>query len=82
MNPTRHPNHVNYKDLVERHQTASSVIFSFLWDLVFVDFDSSNMAEIVHTGVNGGKGNLFQGMRFWISAKVPQRNRFRDEVEV
>lgn len=82
VNPIRHPDHVNYNDLVERHLTASSVIFSFLWDLVFVDFDPSNMAEIVQTGVSGGRGNLFQGMKFWISFNVPQRNRFRDEVEV
>ncbi|KAI4286301.1 MAG: hypothetical protein L6R35_004444 [Caloplaca aegaea] len=43
------------------------------------------MAEIVYTGVidaEGVKGNLFQGTKFWLSQKVPQRKRFIEEVKV
>ncbi|KAL8978606.1 MAG: hypothetical protein Q9177_006362, partial [Variospora cf. flavescens] len=42
------------------------------------------MAEIVYTGVidaEGVKGNLFQGTKFWLSQKVPQRKRFIEEVK-
>lgn len=43
------------------------------------------MAEIVFSGVAedaGLQGTLFQGMRFWLSHKVPQRSRFVNEVRV
>lgn len=43
------------------------------------------MAEIVYTGVTdaqGVTGNLFQGTKFWLSQKVPQRKRFIDQVKV
>ncbi|KAL8771845.1 MAG: hypothetical protein Q9209_002783 [Squamulea sp. 1 TL-2023] len=42
------------------------------------------MAEIVYTAVTdstGLRGTLFQGARFWLSQKVPQRNRFIEEVK-
>ncbi|KAI4097887.1 MAG: hypothetical protein LQ344_000159 [Seirophora lacunosa] len=42
------------------------------------------MAEIVYTGVTdaqGVTGNLFQGTKFWLSQKVPQRKRFIDQVK-
>ena len=41
------------------------------------------MAEIVYTAVTdatGIHGTLFQGAKFWLSQKVPQRNRFIEEV--
>ncbi|KAL9012911.1 MAG: hypothetical protein Q9173_002352 [Seirophora scorigena] len=42
------------------------------------------MAETVYTGVTdaqGVTGNLFQGTKFWLSQKVPQRKRFTDQVK-
>ncbi|KAL8696518.1 MAG: hypothetical protein Q9201_007624, partial [Fulgogasparrea decipioides] len=42
------------------------------------------MAQIVYTGVTdtaGIQGQLFEGIRFWLSQKVPQRKRFIDEVK-
>ncbi|KAL8738290.1 MAG: hypothetical protein Q9181_000879 [Wetmoreana brouardii] len=42
------------------------------------------MAQIVYTGVTdaaGIQGQLFEGTRFWLSQKVPQRKRFIDEVK-
>ncbi|KAL8786656.1 MAG: hypothetical protein Q9213_002685 [Squamulea squamosa] len=42
------------------------------------------MAEIVYTAVTDAtdhRGTLFQGARFWLSQKVPQRNRFIEEVK-
>ena len=43
------------------------------------------MAEVVYAGVTdaaGIYGQLFQGTRFWLSQKVPQRKRFIEEVKV
>lgn len=43
------------------------------------------MAEIVYSAVTdatGIHGTLFQGAKFWLSQKVPQRNRFIEEVKV
>lgn len=43
------------------------------------------MAEIVYTAVadaTGIHGSLFQGVKFWLSQKVPQRSRFIEEVKV
>ena len=43
------------------------------------------MAEVVFSGVNdhsGVQGKLFQGIKFWLSQKVPQRSRFINEVKV
>ncbi|KAI4120043.1 MAG: hypothetical protein LQ338_007201 [Usnochroma carphineum] len=42
------------------------------------------MAQVVYTGVTdaeGVQGTLFQGAKFWLSQKVPQRKRFIDEVK-
>ncbi|KAL8850765.1 MAG: hypothetical protein Q9221_004333 [Calogaya cf. arnoldii] len=42
------------------------------------------MAEIVYTAVTdatGINGSLFQGAKFWLSQKVPQRSRFLEEVK-
>ncbi|KAL8645121.1 MAG: hypothetical protein Q9226_007445 [Calogaya cf. arnoldii] len=42
------------------------------------------MAEIVYTAVTdatGINGSLFQGAKFWLSQKVPQRTRFIEEVK-
>ncbi|KAL8701785.1 MAG: hypothetical protein Q9224_000332 [Gallowayella concinna] len=42
------------------------------------------MAEIVYTAVpdaTGIQGSLFQGAKFWLSQKVPQRKRFIEEVK-
>ncbi|KAL8722290.1 MAG: hypothetical protein Q9225_001195 [Loekoesia sp. 1 TL-2023] len=42
------------------------------------------MAEVVYTGVTdaaGVQGQLFQGVKFWLSQKVPQRKRFIEEVK-
>ncbi|CAL8578975.1 hypothetical protein XPA_004739 [Xanthoria parietina] len=42
------------------------------------------MAEIVYTAVadaTGIHGSLFQGVKFWLSQKVPQRSRFIEEVK-
>lgn len=43
------------------------------------------MAEVVFTGVSdhtGVQGNLFQGTKFWLSHKVPQRSRFINDIKV
>ena len=43
------------------------------------------MAHVVYSGVGGHlelQGKLFEGIKFWISQKVPQRTRFVDEVKV
>lgn len=43
------------------------------------------MAETVFSGVTGDtgvQGTLFQGIKFWISHKVPQRSRFLSDVKV
>ncbi|KAI4200023.1 MAG: hypothetical protein LQ346_002454 [Caloplaca aetnensis] len=42
------------------------------------------MAQTIYTGVTdaeGVEGTLFQGSRFWLSQKVPQRKWFIEEVE-
>ncbi|KAL8762086.1 MAG: hypothetical protein Q9184_001858 [Pyrenodesmia sp. 2 TL-2023] len=42
------------------------------------------MAQIIYTEVTdaeGIKGTLFQDVKFWLSQKVPQRNRFIEEVK-
>ena len=43
------------------------------------------MAEVVFSGVANDtdvQGTLFQGIKFWISLKVPQRLRFLSDVKV
>lgn len=43
------------------------------------------MAEIVYTAVTDAtsfQGGLFEGAKFWLSQKVPQRKRFIEEVKV
>lgn len=43
------------------------------------------MAEVVYTGISGHtnlQGTLFQGKKFWLSQKVPQRSRFIADVKV
>ena len=43
------------------------------------------MAEIVYTAVtdaSGLHGTLFQGSKFWLSQKVPQRSRFIEQIKV
>ena len=43
------------------------------------------MAEVVFSGVVSDadvQGTLFQGIKFWISHKVPQRSRFLSDVKV
>jgi len=41
-------------------------------------------AKIVYTGTNpnGESGTLFEGMKFWLSHNVPQRNRFKELIQV
>ncbi|KAL8930729.1 MAG: hypothetical protein Q9208_000270 [Pyrenodesmia sp. 3 TL-2023] len=42
------------------------------------------MAQIIYTEVTdagGIEGTLFQGVKFWLSQKVPQRKRFIEEVK-
>lgn len=44
-----------------------------------------NMAEVVFSGVSDHtsvQGNLFQGVKFWLSQKVPQRSRFINDIKV
>ena len=41
--------------------------------------------EMVDSAVSdeaGVQGELFQGIKFWLSLRVPQRSRFIDEVKV
>lgn len=41
--------------------------------------------DVVDSGVSdeaGVHGELFQGLKFWLSLRVPQRSRFIDEVKV
>lgn len=43
------------------------------------------MVEVVYTSVNneiGVRGTLFEGLKFWLSRKVPQRSKFIEEVQV
>ena len=43
------------------------------------------MAEVVYSDVSdhtGVQGNLFEGIKFWLSQKVPQRSRFINDVKV
>lgn len=43
------------------------------------------MAEVVFTGVArdaGLHGTLFEGLKFWLSHKVPQRSRWVNDVRV
>lgn len=43
------------------------------------------MAEVVYSGAQDGfheQGTLFNGMKFWLAQKVPQRSRFIKDVEV
>lgn len=43
------------------------------------------MAQIVYTDVAdaaGVQGQLFEGIKFWLSQKVPSRRRFVEEVKV
>ena len=37
---------------------------------------------VVYDGVGGGKGDLFEGLKLWISHRVPQRSRWIDLVKV
>lgn len=38
----------------------------------------------VESGMAGetGQGGLFQGMSFWLSHNVPQRSRFKEQIQV
>ena len=43
------------------------------------------MAETIFSGVAGDsdlRGTLFQGLKFWVSHKVPQRSRFLSDIKV
>ncbi len=43
------------------------------------------MANVVLSGVSedaGVQGSLFEGIKFWLSQKVPQRSRFENDVKV
>ena len=43
------------------------------------------MPEVAFSGVANGtdlQGTLFQGKKFWLSQKVPQRSRFIEDVKV
>lgn len=43
------------------------------------------MANVVLSGVSedaGVQGSLFEGIKFWLSQKVPQRSRFVNDVKV
>ncbi|KAG8532712.1 uncharacterized protein KY384_002589 [Bacidia gigantensis] len=42
------------------------------------------MAQVVYTAANGTSdlhGSLFEGIKFWLSQKVPQRSRFIEEIQ-
>lgn len=42
-------------------------------------------AETVLSSTNGEnnlQGRLFEGIKFWLSAKVPQRTRFINDIKV
>ncbi|KAL2002814.1 hypothetical protein VTN02DRAFT_5857 [Thermoascus thermophilus] len=41
-------------------------------------------AKIVYTGgdPNGESGTLFEGKKFWLSRNVPQRNRFKELIQI
>ncbi len=50
-----------------------------------VDGAFSMAAEVVYSSTNGAnalQGQLFDGMKFWLSAKVPQRSRFINDLKV
>ena len=43
------------------------------------------MAEVVFSGVADDvdlQGSLFQGIKFWLSQRVPQRSRFINDIKV
>lgn len=43
------------------------------------------LSGVVYSGVSdeaGVQGGLFQGIKFWLSQRVPQRSRFIYEVQV
>ena len=43
------------------------------------------MAQVVYTNVTGdvdGGGALFEGMKIWLAQRVPQRQRFVQQVQV
>ena len=45
----------------------------------------ASMAEIIYTAVTDAsalRGTLFQGAKFWLSQKVPQRSRFIEQIKV
>ena len=45
----------------------------------------SEMAQVVYTNTNGigtANGSLFNGMKFWLSARVPMRGRFIEDIRV
>lgn len=42
-------------------------------------------AEVIHSSTSGAdvlQGHLFDGLKFWLSAKVPQRSRFINDLKV
>lgn len=42
-------------------------------------------AEVVYSSTVGPdvlQGRLFEGVKFWLSAKVPQRTRFINDIKV
>ncbi len=61
-------------------QLQYSLYKSQLW--IFVE---ATRAEMVFTGVSDNtdlQGTLFQGRKFWLSQKVPQRSRFIADIKV
>ncbi|PVH78402.1 hypothetical protein DL98DRAFT_573149 [Cadophora sp. DSE1049] len=38
-------------------------------------------ARIVYEGAAGGRGDLFQGKKFWLSHRIPMRNYWKEQLE-
>ena len=62
----------NISMLHSHHLGTDARAFNMAADVVF----SST------TGAGALRGQLFDGMKFWFSAKVPQRSRFINDIKV